>query len=186
MTTAAPYQPDKGPQGPGAPYNAAAKFSPSIPATPRSITTSASPMSRSTASTSMGGQRNLVPAAAAAPQCGGRPLPAGAALSRPAHQSQPAPYDRGRHARTARALPSDSAGRAAGRQLPGLPSEPCARCPPSRSKRHRNGSARLRTRHCRALRRAAILVQRLSARQRRRAAPPGRSGEEVRDKLMEC
>ena len=26
ITTAAPYQPDKGPQGPGAPYNAAAKF----------------------------------------------------------------------------------------------------------------------------------------------------------------
>ncbi len=26
MTTAAPYQPDKGEQGPGAPYNAAAKF----------------------------------------------------------------------------------------------------------------------------------------------------------------
>src|SRR5689334_10664860 len=26
LTTAAPYQPDKGPQGPGAPYNAAAKF----------------------------------------------------------------------------------------------------------------------------------------------------------------
>ena len=26
FTTAAPYQPDKGPQGPGAPYNAAAKF----------------------------------------------------------------------------------------------------------------------------------------------------------------
>ena len=26
ITTAAPFQPDKGPQGPGAPYNAAAKF----------------------------------------------------------------------------------------------------------------------------------------------------------------
>ena len=26
VTTAAPYQPDKGPQGPGAPYNSAAKF----------------------------------------------------------------------------------------------------------------------------------------------------------------
>ena len=26
VTTAAPYQPDKGDQGPGAPYNAAAKF----------------------------------------------------------------------------------------------------------------------------------------------------------------
>ena len=26
ITTAAPYQPDKGDQGPGAPYNAAAKF----------------------------------------------------------------------------------------------------------------------------------------------------------------
>ena len=26
MTTAAPYQPDKGDQGPGAPYNSAAKF----------------------------------------------------------------------------------------------------------------------------------------------------------------
>ncbi|HAD88214.1 MAG TPA: glycine reductase, partial [Rhodospirillaceae bacterium] len=26
ITTAAPYQPDKGPQGPGAPYNSAAKF----------------------------------------------------------------------------------------------------------------------------------------------------------------
>src|SRR3569832_93542 len=26
VTTAAPYQPDKGPQGAGAPYNAAAKF----------------------------------------------------------------------------------------------------------------------------------------------------------------
>ena len=26
MTTAAPFQPDKGPQGPGAPYNSAAKF----------------------------------------------------------------------------------------------------------------------------------------------------------------
>ena len=39
ITTAAPYQPDQGDQGPGAPYNAAAKFYRSTRATPRRTTT---------------------------------------------------------------------------------------------------------------------------------------------------
>ena len=46
VTTAAPYQPDKGDQGPGAPYNARRQvLHASIPATPPSITICASRMS---------------------------------------------------------------------------------------------------------------------------------------------
>src|SRR5438045_3589015 len=47
ITTAAPHQPGKGDQGPGAPYNAAASFIPSIRGIPPSITICGSRMSRS-------------------------------------------------------------------------------------------------------------------------------------------
>ena len=76
VTTAAPYRPDAGDQGPGAPYNAAAKFyrvySATAPATP----TCASPMWRSTAST----PRPLTSAVIfRSPRCAGRRRPGASA-----------------------------------------------------------------------------------------------------------
>ena len=49
ITTAAPYQPDKGDQGPGAPITAAPNSTGSIPATPRATTICASRISATTA-----------------------------------------------------------------------------------------------------------------------------------------
>ena len=51
ITTAAPYQPDKGAQGPGAAYNGRRSSTASIRATRPSITTRASAISATTAST---------------------------------------------------------------------------------------------------------------------------------------
>ena len=51
ITTAALYQPDKGDQGPGAVYNAAAKFYTVYSGDSATITTRASPTSATTAST---------------------------------------------------------------------------------------------------------------------------------------
>ena len=51
ITTASPYQPDKGDQGPGAPYNSAAKFYKVYSGDTAGTTTCASRMSASTAST---------------------------------------------------------------------------------------------------------------------------------------
>ena len=51
VTTAAPYDPTKGDQGPGAAYNGGAKFYRSMPATRRSSTICASRISATTAST---------------------------------------------------------------------------------------------------------------------------------------
>ena len=51
VTTAAPFQPDNGDQGPGAPYNAAAKFYKVYAKSTAQDPNCASPTSRSTAST---------------------------------------------------------------------------------------------------------------------------------------
>ena len=98
VTTAAPYQPDKGDQGPGAPYNSAAKFY-----TVYSGDTAQGPRPAHLARRHRPqahdgrGPRHLVPAARAAPRRQARPHRLGrAALSRPADQPQPSRDARGR------------------------------------------------------------------------------------------
>ena len=100
VTTAAPYQPDKGEQGPGAPYNAAAKFYAVYSGDTAAATTiCASRMSPSTASTRPPRiRRRWFPLAELrAPRARPHRL-AGAALSRAADQSKPSHDAGGRRA----------------------------------------------------------------------------------------
>jgi hypothetical protein len=81
ITTAAPYQPDKGNQGPRAPYNAAAKFYAVYSGMLRRITTCASPMSPSTETTPLRRTRVLI---SRWPNCAKARLAAASAPWRPA------------------------------------------------------------------------------------------------------
>ena len=91
VTTAAPYQPDKGDQGPGAPYNAAAKFYAVYSGDASKEHDLGSRTSRSTERT----RRPRMPArisrcpSCVAPQARGRIGVGGAALPWPADQPQP-------------------------------------------------------------------------------------------------
>ena len=97
VTTAAPYQPDKGDQGPGAPYNSAAKFYTVYSGDRPRTTTCASRISASTASTRRPRTSTLVPAAGAARGGRARPHRQGRApLPRRPHQPQPQDDARGR------------------------------------------------------------------------------------------
>ena len=130
ITTAAPYQPDKGDQGPGAPYNAAAKFYNVYSGRhDRDPDLRISHVAIDRQHTTARGPGHLFPAGRAAP-CGGigPGRVARAALSWRADQSQPSHHARDGLSGACRALPG-RCGRCchSRRQLPGLPSdgEPC-------------------------------------------------------------
>ena len=127
VTTAAPFQPDKGDQGAGAPYNAAAKFYTvySGDTAPRSGSAHLACGDRSPAYDRRGSRATYFPlAACAAPPRSGRVGEARAALSWRAHQSQPSHHARDRLSGTRRALRGRwRRCRDPRRQLPGLPSE---------------------------------------------------------------
>ena len=90
ITTAAPYQPAKGDQGPGAAYNAGAKFYQVYSGDTAPITICASRTSAIDRSTPRRRTRHLVPAAGAAPRRRGRPdRRGGAALPWRPDQPQP-------------------------------------------------------------------------------------------------
>ena len=171
ITTAAPYQPDKGDQGPGAPYNAAAKFYTVYSgdtAADHDLRISHIAIDRKHTTAEDPGTYFPLPALR---QCGRRrPHRLGrAALPWPAHQSQPSRDAGGR-------LPGDRGalqGRRrrcgdAGAQLPGLPPERQPRGAHAGGERHRHRGDGLRQGHRRACRRAAPVVLRLS----RSATPP--------------
>ena len=96
ITTAAPYQPGKGDQGPGAPYNAAAKFYSVYSEGCRRRSRSADlPCRHRSGAHQRRGQQHLVPLAGTAPLCGERQDQRGrATLSRRADQPQPSRDDR--------------------------------------------------------------------------------------------
>ena len=107
LTTAAPYRPEAGDQGPGAPYNSAAKFYAVY-----SAPTAALPDLRiahvaiDREHTTGGGYRQLLPArGVAGGRCGGSYRLRGWALPRRADQPLPANHDRDGLPGTAPALP---------------------------------------------------------------------------------
>ena len=173
VTTAAPYQPDKGDQGPGAPYNAAAKFYKVYSGdTAKDHDLRISPCRHRPQAHHGRGPRHLVPAAGAAPRGRARAhRRGGAALPRAADQPQP-PRDAGgrlpgggRPLQGRRRRCGDPA-----RQLPRLPPEHQPRRARAGGGRHRHRGDGLRQGHRRVRRRAAAAVLRLPARQCRRPA----------------
>ncbi len=179
ITTAAPYQPDKGDQGPGAAYNAARQILPGLFRRHRGGPRPAHLPHRLRPQAHHGDRSNTwfpLHALRAAAEAG-RIGELDAALPRRADQPQPP-----RH--TSRWTAPEILRRAAGRTAPTPPSS----CRTARSatrpcsltaryleaERHPDRGDGLRQGHRRARRRAALPVQRLPARQRRRqAARPG-------------
>ena len=168
VTTAAPYQPDKGDQGPGAPYNSAAKFYQVYSgdtAQDHDLRISHVGIDRKHTTAEDPGTWFPLPelrrAAAARPHRRGR-----AALPRAADQPQPPRDARGR-------LPGDRGAlqgrrRRCGdprRQLPRLPPEHQPRRARAGGGRHPHRGDGLRQGHRRVRRRAAPAVLRLPARQ---------------------
>ena len=170
VTTAAPYQPDKGDQGPGAPYNAAAKFyqvySGDTAQRPRPAHLA---RRRSTAST----PRRRTPAPGSrCRSCGARPRAAASARLRRAFTALPTNRS---HRVTLEVdcpeLVARCKARSASMRRSSSPTAPSATRPSSfaaralEAARHRHGRDGLRQGHRRARRRAALPVLGLPARQ---------------------
>ena len=165
LTTAAPYRPDKGEQGAGAPYNAAAKFYAvyALDSTlDHDLRVSHVAIDRAHISDDSGTWFPL-PALRRALQRG-RIGADRAACARRADQPQPAPHAGGRCARAAGALPRRCGGRGrAGAELPGVPPDDGAGGAAARSRRHRHGDHGRGQGHRRTRGRAAAAVQRRAA-----------------------
>ena len=173
VTTAAPYRPDKGDQGPGAPYNGGAKFYQVYSGDTSQHARPAHLAHRLRPRPHLGrGQRHLVPAAGAAARGAARAHRCGrATLPWRTHQSQPSRHGRDRRAGDPAPLPGRwRRCRHPGAELPGLPSDMQPGRAPSGGERHPHRGHGLRQGHRRARRRAALPVQRLPARQQRRQA----------------
>ena len=173
ITTAAPYQPDKGDQGPGASYNAAAKFYQVYSGdTARDHDLRISHVAYDRAHTTAEDANTWFPLpqlrlAAAAGRIGAvAPRFHGA----PTNRSQRVTLDAGLPG-AAGALPRRPGRRRdIGAELPGLPPDHQSGRPPPGRARHRDGGHGMRQGHRRTCRRAALFVQRLPARQLGRAA----------------
>ena len=172
VTTAAPYQPDKGDQGPGAPYNAAAKFYAVYSgdtAKDHDLRISHIAIDRAHTTAEDPGSYFPLPALRATAKAG-RIGALAARFHGAADQPQPPHDDRDRLPGTGRALP----GRRGRRRL-ALPNCPVChqsvslRRPRAGRKRHRHRGDGLRQGHRRICRRSASPVLRLPARQCRGA-----------------
>ena len=173
VTTAAPYQPDKGDQGPGAPYNGGAKFYQVYSGdTSQTHDLRISHIGYDRAHTTADRQRHLVPAAGVAARGGCRThRRGGAAVPWRAHQPQPPRHGGDRRAGNPAPLPGGwGRRRDPGAELPGLPPDVQPGRAPSGGERHSHRGDGLRQGHRRARRRAALPVQRFPARQQRRQA----------------
>ena len=184
ITTAAPHQPGKGDQGPGAAVQRRRQVLHGLFRRQRGRARSAHLAYRLRPHAHDGrGQQHLVPAAGAAAGGGSRPDRRGrAALSRRADQPQPPRHPRpglpgalgagagrqGRRGRSRRGLTGVSPDRESGRPSP-------------RSERHPDNRHGMRQGHRRTCRRAAVSVQRFPARQPdRQAARPAVAGVHAR------
>ena len=173
ITTAAPYDPTKGDQGPGAAYNGGAKFYQVYDGDTVEAARSSHLAYRLRPQAHHGDrQRHLVSAAAALEGICRRPHRRGEpALLRRADQPQPSRHARHRRAGNPGALPRRQGRcRRAGAELPGLPPDHGAGGAASRGQRHSDRGHGLRQGHHRACRRAALPVLGLPARQFRRQA----------------
>src|SRR5580765_3738234 len=144
VTTAAPYRPDKGDQGPGAPYNAEAKFY-SVYSGDTSVDHDlrVAHVAIDRKHTSMEDSGTWFPLPALRRRC--RTRAARCPLSRRADQPQPTAHDRGGRARGSGALRRGQRRRGDPRaQLPGVPpdGEPSRAAP--RGERHRDRDHGLR------------------------------------------
>ena len=173
VTTAAPYQPDKGDQGPGAAYNGGAKF--------YQVYSGDTSQTHDLRISHIGYDRvahhgedsgtwfplpALLRAAARGPDRRGD-----AALPWRADQPQPSRHRRDRCAGDPAPLPGRRRRRGdPGAELPGLPPDLQPGRAASGGERHPHRGHGLRQGHRRARRRAALPVQRFPARQQRRQA----------------
>ena len=173
ITTAAPYDPAKGDQGPGAAYNGGAKFYQVYDgdtSQPHDLRISHIGYDRKHTTATDSGSWFPLPQLLKAQSLGadrrGR-----AALLRRADQPQPPRHHRDRCARNPRPLPRRRGRcRRAGAELPGLPPDLRAGGPPPRSQRHFDRGDGMRQGHRRACGGAALPVLRFPARQLRRQA----------------
>ena len=173
ITTAAPYDPAKGDQGPGAAYNGGAKFYKVYDGdTTKQHDLRISHIGYDRKHTIGDRQRHLVAAAAADQGAGdGADRRGRAALLRRADQSQPPRHHRHRCARDPGALPRrQGRRRRAGAELSGLPPDHRAGRAASGGQRHPDRGDGMRQGYHRARRGAALPVLRLPARQLRRQA----------------
>ena len=173
VTTAAPYRPDKGDQGPGAPYNGGAKFYQVYSgdtSQQHDLRISHIGYDRTHTSAEDSGTWFPLPALLRA----ARPGPhrrRHAALPWRAHQPQPPRHGGDRRAGDPAPLPRRRRRcRHPGAELPGLPPDVQPGRAPSGGERHPHRGHGLRQGHRRARRGAALPVQRLPARQQRRQA----------------
>ena len=173
VTTAAPYRPDKGDQGPGAPYNGGAKFYQVYSgdtSQQHDLRISHIGYDRVHTSAEDSGTWFPLPALLRAAATGPHRR-RHAALPWRAHQPQPPRHGGDRCAGDPAPLPGRRRRRRhPGAELPGLPPDMQPRRAPSGGERHPHRGHGLRQGHRRARRRAALPVQRLPARQQRRQA----------------
>ena len=173
ITTAAPYRPDKGDQGPGAAYNGGAKFYQVYSGDTsqhHDLRISHIGYDRVHTSAEDSGTWFPLPALLRAARAGPHRRRR-ATLPWRADQPQPPRHRRDRRAGDPAPLPGRRRRRRdPGAELPGLPPDMQPRRTPPGGERHRHRGHGLRQGHRRACRRAALPVQRLPARQQRRQA----------------
>ncbi len=181
VTTAAPYQPDKGDQGPGAPYNASAKFYAVYSgdtSQDHDLRISHVAIDRKHTTAEDAGTYFPLPELRRA-AARGRIGTVAPRFHGVADQSQPSHHARSRLPRTRCPLQGRCRRcRRAGCQLSGLPSERQPRRARAGGGRHCDRRHGLRQGHCRVCRRTAAVVLRLSARQ------CGRPAERSRNRSM--
>ena len=173
ITTAARFDPNLGDQGPGAAYNAGAKFY-SVYRVPIDAAARSAHLAHRVRSNPHRRRRSEHVAAGEALQnavAQGATRLTGNGRDRHAYRPQPA-RDRGtRRAGGARRVPRiEGRRRAARSELPRVPPVRQSRFAPPRSQRNSNRRDGVRARHRRTRRRGALPVQRLPARQFRRAS----------------
>ena len=190
ITTAARFDPALGDQGPGAAYNAAAKFyrvyrAPVAPPPDLRISHIGYDRKHTTR-----GRSQYVAADRSAARCGSarRRRVARERVDRRADRPQPTRDARTRCARCARRVPRPARRRrAAGAELSGLSSIDEPRRAAPRGERRANGRDGVRARYRRARRRTALSLQRLSARQfGRQAVRSGIAASDARQRARVC
>ncbi len=173
ITTAAPYDPTKGDQGPGAAYNGSAKFYQVYAgdtAKQHDLRISHIGYDRKHTTATDNGTWFPLPQLLKAAATGRIGEVSQRFFGAPTNRSHRVTLDTDAPEILARCLADKARCRHAGAQLPGLPPDHGAGRAASRGQRHSDRGDGLRQGHRRARRRAALSVQRLPARQLRRQA----------------
>ena len=173
VTTAAPYQPDKGDQGPGAPYNGSAKFYTVYSgdtAHDHDLRISHIGYDRTHTTATDSNTWFPLPALRRAAKAGRIGAVAPRFHGAPTNRSHRVTVETDAPEILARLRDGRSRRRHRRSELPGLPPDQHADRPPSGGQRHPHRGDGLRQGHRRARRRPALPVQRFPPRQQRRQA----------------